>query len=582
MSINKPPLLLFAFANDQDSYLENLKTEEREIRNILRPLHDSSKIEFLSIGHTDKDDIFKSFEKYSDRIAVFHYGGHAGGTQLHLEDDVASAKGLAGLFGTASKMQLVFLNGCSSAGQVDRLFKAGVKSVIATSAPIDDTKATEFAIEFYRTLAEGRDIETCFKTAIAYLQTSAKLKDKDLSSTIDNKKPEEPLWGLYVKSKSSLGWRVFDKPEPISKEEIPAKPVNEFLMTVVFDAVNSIIPFSGGAIKNPAQLKLKKKEHLITSFPSVIGVLISYLFTPELSEKNQERFKQIKETYLRVLRFLSAVFVSDAWEEIERNPNFKVSNELRFLLNSYIELTEKEANSFDYLLLIDTIRKSFEENSSPFFLPDLKESFQTLESKGDLYKSGLFFKEILSLYGETEPDKAGIEKLCNDGEYYLSILLKQIAFISQYYLSSNKKIFIHKPRFQKEVFQHELRVLYGADFSEDEEMGKRQDFLSNHSVYLVQQTEDKSLFLNLSPFLIDENAFRDINTPDLQLYTFKDRNKFFYDHTAENELNCKYELSEEIVSKLSEEEFRVKEFYNETLGLFSSFKKRINGEAGNE
>lgn len=576
--MGKPPLLLFAFANDQDAYLENLKTEEREIRNILRPIHDSGQIEFLSIGHTTKDDIFKSFEQYADRIAIFHYGGHAGGTQLHLEDDVASAKGLAGLFGIASKMQLVFLNGCSCAGQVDRLFKSGVKTVIATSAPIDDTKATEFAMEFYRTLAAGRDVETCFKTAIAYLQTSAKLKDKDISTDTANKKPEEPLWGLYVKDKSSLGWRIFDKIEEATTEDIPAKPVNEFLMSIAFEAINSYIPFNGGAIKNPAQLKLKRKEHLITSFPSVVGVLISYLFTSELSEKNLARCKQLKETYLRILRFLSAVLVSDFWEEIERNPKLKISNELRYLLNSYSEISKQEADTFDYLLLIDLIRKGFLDNKVAAFLPEFMESSE--EEKSELNKINLFFKNFISQNLNSET--AMLEKLCNDAEYYLSILLKNISFLSLYYLSSNKKIFIHKPRFKKEVFQHEMRVLYGADFSEDEEMGRRAEFLSNHSVYLVNQSEEKTKFLNLSPFIVDENAFRDINTPDLQLYSYKDNHKILYDHIAETAMNIKFELSENVISKLSEEENRIKEFYTETMELFSLFKKHLNEDSKNE
>jgi hypothetical protein len=115
------PVLFFAFANDKDNYLENLKQEEREIRNALVQAHDSGLIEFLSIGSTTAKDIFDTFNRYRDRIAIFHYGGHAGGTQLALEDEPGSANGLAKLFAEAPKLQLVFLNGCSTKGQVDKL-----------------------------------------------------------------------------------------------------------------------------------------------------------------------------------------------------------------------------------------------------------------------------------------------------------------------------------------------------------------------------------------------------------------------------------------------------------------------------
>ena len=99
------------------------------------------------------------FQKHRDRIAIFHFGGHADGDRLLLqsafEPRPAYAEGLATLLGQQRGLKLVFLNGCSTRPQVKRLLDAGVPAVIATARPIDDRVATEFAVAFYQALTTG-------------------------------------------------------------------------------------------------------------------------------------------------------------------------------------------------------------------------------------------------------------------------------------------------------------------------------------------------------------------------------------------------------------------------------------------
>lgn len=59
-----------------------------------------------------------------------------------MADAVANANGLARLLGQRPNLQLVFLNGCSTEGQVAELLAQGVKVVIATDAPVNDRKAS--------------------------------------------------------------------------------------------------------------------------------------------------------------------------------------------------------------------------------------------------------------------------------------------------------------------------------------------------------------------------------------------------------------------------------------------------------
>ena len=119
-------------------------------------------------------DVFQD-TRYRDRIAIFHFGGHADGYRLLLETAegtpaAADAGGLARFLAQQRGLQLVFLNGCSTEGQVSDLLDAGVRAVIATDQAVEDAMATAFAARFYRGLAGGATIGAAFEEAKAAMQ----------------------------------------------------------------------------------------------------------------------------------------------------------------------------------------------------------------------------------------------------------------------------------------------------------------------------------------------------------------------------------------------------------------------------
>jgi hypothetical protein len=129
--------------------------------------------------------IYSVFLKHRDRVALFHFGGHADGDRLLLqsafEPRPAYADGLATLLGQQRGLKLVFLNGCSTRPQVKRLLDAGVPAVIATARPIDDRVATEFAVAFYQALTTGysgenRKITAGCSLARAFAQAEGLIK----------------------------------------------------------------------------------------------------------------------------------------------------------------------------------------------------------------------------------------------------------------------------------------------------------------------------------------------------------------------------------------------------------------------
>ncbi|MCB0294893.1 MAG: CHAT domain-containing protein, partial [Calditrichaeota bacterium] len=125
------------------------------------------------------------------------------------EEKKASVKGLAQLLGRQPALQLVFLNGCATRGWIERLFEAGVKAVIATTVKIDDRQATDFAEQFYRALATGKQgIKNAFETAKNFLESDAAhqgeigIHDMAEATRGGNRKAQEKTdglpWGLYV------------------------------------------------------------------------------------------------------------------------------------------------------------------------------------------------------------------------------------------------------------------------------------------------------------------------------------------------------------------------------------------------
>lgn len=210
MTPNRPIAVFFTFANDRAErgrYLRNLPDEQRHVREAMETAVEAGLCEVVERANATVDEVLDVFQdpQYRDRIAVFHFGGHAGDAELLLESangeaTVAHAGGLARFLGQQRGLELVFLNGCSSRGQVQGLLDAGVPAVIATSQAIDDGVATEFSARFYQALASGAPVPTAYVEA----QGAVQMRRGDLvrgayrSFVPDVVAEDRWPWDLYV------------------------------------------------------------------------------------------------------------------------------------------------------------------------------------------------------------------------------------------------------------------------------------------------------------------------------------------------------------------------------------------------
>ena len=149
------PVILLVFANDLENperYLKELDGEQVDLINLLRPFF---RVE--ACPHAVPQHIEKVFHIFGETVGIFHFAGHAGPNAIQLaEGKLAYVQGLAPLVAMQGGVKLVFLNGCSTFGQIEAYRKANVPAVIATDKPINDNFAREFASLFYANFVESK------------------------------------------------------------------------------------------------------------------------------------------------------------------------------------------------------------------------------------------------------------------------------------------------------------------------------------------------------------------------------------------------------------------------------------------
>jgi hypothetical protein len=168
---SQKPVIFLAFADDRANFLHNLDQEHRKILLALEEVKTKDLCEVESRPGVTIKDIFDVFQKYRDRIAIFHFAGHANDYTLLLETPEggsasAHSAGLVAFLAKQKGLQLVFINGCSSKPQAQELIKAGVPAVVGTTQPIDHAAATDLAERFYKGLAQGVTLDEAWAAAV--------------------------------------------------------------------------------------------------------------------------------------------------------------------------------------------------------------------------------------------------------------------------------------------------------------------------------------------------------------------------------------------------------------------------------
>lgn len=535
--------IIISFANSSNEPLTSITEEDDNIHRVLIE-NNRGNYSVHRESYATVNNINNALGTYDGNIAIFHYAGHASQTSLLFNDQEANGIGIAYQLKpsiAAGNLRLVILNGCSTAQQVNKLLELGVPAVIATNASVNDTSAKIFGVEFFRNTCQKRmTVRSAFSAALASAQTAAKdplgLDDavnRDLH--VPGDKPREPFWGLFYKNAEA----VDRNPLPIVNEQVAVvyEPNIQLTQTIFTSLV-----LDGNA---PAiQLDERKKQEIIEDyvfqktimdvFPHPIAIQLKTLFAAEygsetLKRPSIKRLEQIARVFQITTEFMGIIMISQLWELKITGRVTDVPEDIEQLLENYFNLTIDERSVYHYSSLIKGIRKYIDTLPKvDYFVTEL----ETLREEDEQNKKFSEACEYLTYirnatyFSISNPDKPAmiqeseISELCLTAESMLSVFFEKLGFLHRYTLTSIQNIRINKYRHDVLTeFDHQVVKLMNSNASHEVNyylLAKHLDnsgvILTKHnlSVFNVERRQykgDALEFLNLSPLVVDINAF---------------------------------------------------------------------------
>ncbi len=543
-------IVYLTFSNSQQAPLPTLQEEDDKVHKTLAQRDVAHHFRLHRDSFSTIPKIAEYLLLYQEQIALFHFSGHAGRDQLLLDDNAANAVGITQLLSRCSNLQLVVLNGCSTKGQVSALLEAGVPVIIATSAPVNDRTATQFAISFYQSLADGfKSIGEAFEDGIAAAQTQSKttLKvERTRGIVLSDAQKDEPLWGLHCREESDLDWKL-----PLGSHAVPPDYMpNEKLIEKLIEA---IAPYDAEAKKIKQQEDLgaevsarEKKKAILQSLPHPVSQQLRKLMSKEKGmgedhvffvRPGVDRLRQMSYTYSTLVELLAFILLAELWEALEeqeerkkalkiiqsavgQGKNFapfkqkklkdiKISPANFEALKGFFLPLPGDKKPFDFVALIRSIRLVLEQNELPFFVEELKNLSRIFNEDTEFDTACRYLEAIRQQFArQGSPGDEEAAQLCPLAENKLATVFGALGFLARYSLSSVRHINVLKFRYPPAArFNHNVIRLKQEFLELEEGQEIMNDYLHTASVIVQRRDSDGSHFLNLSPFVIDKSAF---------------------------------------------------------------------------
>jgi hypothetical protein len=529
----RSPVIFLAFANDDDAHLPLLEEERKAIKEHLVPLANRQYFQLFDEASANAEDLVHYLSEYNDQVVIFHYGGHAESDRIILADGSAHAGGVAKALALQDNLKLVFLNGCSTFPQVKHLLELGVDAVIATQVAVGDNSAMEFANVFYRALATQHSLEEAFRMAAAnYLMRKGEnvgiyrgLRALEAEHT----EPQLP-WGLYVQEGESdnLSWKLPRK--AVSSFIIrgagyryQSGTVNQKIIETLADAiapysetVNDLVENARRRERDPRLRDLRAA--VIDSFPTPIGTHLRKLL---LSEKTDvERLQRIVNVYTISCQMLAYILLSQLWNELHRKKDLVIPEDQHMLIRNFLNLNGDAVELYDYVQLIRALADVFESLDIPYFVQEFDDLRTAFYQDDELQKAYLFLEEMRAELKDTIAADE-VESFCVQAEDKLCQIFRYLGFSAKYKMVTIKSIEMMKKRFESPNYRHNLVVLdrITAAFGVLDEVLTSPYFTENDSVVLIPTEDAINPYLNLSPFILDENAL--LGQPNSKVFFYR-------------------------------------------------------------
>jgi len=217
------PVIFLAFANDRvdyTRYLRNLSKEYETIEDVLRTADKQGFCELVPLYNANLQRIADKFqdERYRDRIAVFHFGGHGDKDILQLETSeggrsFVNSDEFSKFLLSQKNLKMVFLNACNTQNFAKTLVENGISAIGTTQKVEDDELLLDLIYRFYFGIAEKMNLER------AFLEAQSLIKSLQYNS-----KNSPDFWQAFFTDKGK-NWK-FEKQNLPSSIIMTEKPIN--------------------------------------------------------------------------------------------------------------------------------------------------------------------------------------------------------------------------------------------------------------------------------------------------------------------------------------------------------------------
>lgn len=522
--------VFLSFANQQNDLLSTLQEEDDALNRLLAPRAKAQHFLLHRESFATLEKLASALTMHRDELVLFLFSGHAGRDALLLGDGRADALGIARMLGQCPQLKLVFLNGCSTQGQVAQLLAAGVPVVLATSAPVSDRKAAFFSTRFFEALAQQFTLHDAFQMASGALEAGFPGLQPGQHRDVDTGEAAaaEPAWGLFCKDENEhlLDWKLPIQGGP--EQDMASYVPNQHLIEVLFAALgqfNSDIEKMQQQEKRGMQVSLpKKRMAVLNALPAPLAEPLRKLMVPVDKENegydkvSEARLRQIVDAYAISMELFCYTLLAQIWDAYYQQGQLKITDEQREVLRGFFRLGRTARETFDFLPFAQTLREILVSNSLKYFVEELGALGEQLQTDAALQTALRFLSGLRVQVRSNKLDKSATGYQCRLGEESLAYLYSQLGFLARYKLATIQGIDVLKYRHRREArFNHAAVMLHdllgGFDLSEL----NLDHSLDNRSILLIN--EETWEYLNLSPFVVDENAFQE-RTEICKLYFF--------------------------------------------------------------
>ncbi len=510
--------LYLTFANQSVDPLPTLQEEEDLVKRLLSPREKEGHILLHTDSFISVDKIASSLTLYRDQLVLFLYSGHATRNALILREGIADSSGIAHMLGQCPNLKLVFLNGCSTSGQAQKLLENGVPLVLGTSAPVNDRSATRFSVRFFEALQQQFSIREAFELAKGALVATTPDISIELHRGIGFGKAEQAEWGLYVHPEKEhlLDWKLpARKPQAHTQSDwVPNQLLIERLMDGLRDYNAEVLLYAEQERMGKKVSLSKKRLAILNALPAPLAEPLRKLMVP-VDEENEgydkislARLRQLGLAYYTAMELLAFTMLAQLWESYYDLGNLKLTIEQRERIYRFLQLPREERLAIDLIPLIRTVREIFDAHQIRYFVQELRELRAQLLNDTELSNAIAFLQSMVKQTQNQQTEPEDIAYLCERAEASLASLFLGIGFMARYRLATIQGIDVEKYRHQQNPqYRHETVMLHDLLGGFDHSSVRLEKSMDNRSILLIN--EENWAYLNLSPFVIDENAFRD-------------------------------------------------------------------------